>query len=152
MSTHIPAAGEWKSNWFLLDAEGQVLGRLATRAAVLLMGKHKPYYTPFLSLGDHVVVVNAEKVKLTGRKEEGKIYRRYSGYPGGMKQTSAGKLRRTRPERIIKEAIVGMLPKTKLGKKMAEQLRVYRGPQHPHAAQEPERLILGGNRPASSRQ
>jgi large subunit ribosomal protein L13 len=107
---------------------------------VMLMGKHKPDYTPFLPTGDHVVVINAAKVKLTGRKEQDKVYRRYSGYPGGLKETNAAKIRATRPERLVEEAIRGMLPKTKLGKRMAKRLRVYRGAQHPHAAQKPQPL------------
>ena len=142
MSTHIPRPNELTSDWHVIDAEGKVLGRLAARAAVLLMGKHKPLYTPFLPCGDHVVVVNAAKVHLTGRKEQDKVYRRYSGYPGGLKEINVAKLRATRPERIIEEAIVGMLPKTKLGKRMAGNLRVYRGPQHPHAAQKPKAAVI----------
>ncbi len=138
MSTYIPRPGELSDHWHVIDAENQVLGRLASRAAVLLMGKHKPDYTPFLATGDHVVVVNAAKVQLTGRKEQDKVYRRYSGYPGGLKETTAAKVRATRPERMVEEAIVGMLPKTKLGNKMARRLRVYRGPQHPHAGQKPK--------------
>src|SRR4026207_233616 len=114
MSTYVPRPGEMESNWHVIDASEQVLGRLASRAAVLLMGKHKPDYTPFLPTGDHVVVVNAAKVKLTGRKEEDKVYRRYSGYPGGMKEVTAAKLRAVRPERLVQEAIQGMLPKNKL--------------------------------------
>ncbi len=137
MATHIPGPAEMKSDWHLLDADSQVLGRLAGRAAVLLMGKHKPDYTPFLATGDHVVVVNAAKVRLTGKKEQQKLYRRYSGYPGGLKQTNAAKVRATRPERLVEEAILGMLPKNKLGKRLATRLRVYRGAQHPHAAQKP---------------
>ena len=137
MATHIPSPAEMKSDWYVLDADSQVLGRLAGRAAVLLMGKHKPDYTPFLPTGDHVVVINAAKVRLTGKKEEQKIYRRYSGYPGGLNETSAAKVRATRPERLIEEAILGMLPKNKLGKRLAGRLRVYRGAQHPHAAQQP---------------
>jgi large subunit ribosomal protein L13 len=142
MSTHIPHPDELTSDWHVIDAEGQVLGRLAARAAVLLMGKHKPHYTPFLPCGDHVVVVNAAKVHVTGRKEQDKVYRRYSGYPGGLKEINVAKLRATRPERIIEEAITGMLPKTKLGKRMAGNLRVYRGPQHPHAAQKPKATVI----------
>ena len=137
MSTHIPSPAEIHSHWHVIDADGAVLGRLATRAAVLLMGKHKPDYTPFLATGDHVVVINAAKVKLTGRKEQDKLYRRYSGYPGGLKQTTAAKLRATRPERIIEQAILGMLPKNKLGKHLGRMLRVYGGSQHPHAGQKP---------------
>ena len=137
MSTHIPSPAEIQSHWHVIDADGEVLGRLATRAAVLLMGKHKPDYTPFLATGDHVVVINAAKVKLTGRKEQDKLYRRYSGYPGGLKQTTAAKLRATRPERILEQAILGMLPKNKLGKRLGRMLRVYGGSQHPHAGQKP---------------
>ncbi|HZS52434.1 MAG TPA: 50S ribosomal protein L13 [Bryobacterales bacterium] len=140
MSTHFPSPGEIKSNWYLLDAEGKVLGRLASQAAVLLMGKNKPDYTPFLATGDHVVVINAAKVRLTGKKEQDKVYRRYSGYPGGLKEVGAAKVRATRPTRMVEEAILGMLPKTKLGKQLAGRLRVYAGPQHPHAAQKPRTL------------
>ena len=137
MATYIPGPAEMKSDWYVLDADSQVLGRLAGRAAVLLMGKHKPDYTPFLATGDHVVVINAAKVRLTGKKEQQKLYRRYSGYPGGLKETNAAKVRATRPERLVEEAILGMLPKNKLGKRLATRLRVYRGAQHPHAAQKP---------------
>jgi len=138
MTTYLPRPDERGQDWHVLDAEGQVLGRLATRAAVLLMGKHKPLYTPFLAVGDQVIVINAAKVRLTGRKEQQKMYRRHSGYPGGLKETTAAKLRTSRPERILEEAITGMLPKNKLGQHMAARLRVYRGPQHPHAAQKPK--------------
>ncbi len=140
MPTYVPRPGEITSNWYVLDADGQTLGRLASRAAILLMGKNKPDYTPFLPTGDHVVVVNAAKVRLTGRKEQDKVYRTYSGYPGGLKEVNAAKLRATRPERMVEEAIVGMLPKNKLGKRIAGHLRVYRGPQHPHASQKPRPL------------
>ena len=141
MATYIPSPGQIESRWHLLDANGQVLGRLASRAAMLLMGKHKPDYTPFLATGDHVVVINAAKVRLTGNKEQDKIYRRYSGYPGGLKEVTAAKLRASRPERMVEEAIAGMLPKNKLGKQMARHLRVYRGAQHPHAGQNPQPLV-----------
>ena len=126
--------------WHLLDAEGQVLGRIATRAARLLQGKHKPSYTPFLDLGDHVVVVNAARVKLTGRKEEQKVYRQHSGYEGGLREERASIVRRKRPERLVEEAVRGMLPKTKLGEAMYRKLKVYAGPDHPHAAQKPSKL------------
>lgn len=142
MATYIPGPAQIKSNWYVLDADGQVLGRLASQAAMLLMGKHKPDYTPFLPTGDHVVVVNAAKVRLTGRKEQDKIYQWYSGYPGGLKQRNAAKMRATHPERMVEEAILGMLPKTKLGKRMATHLRVYRGPQHRHQAQKPAPLAV----------
>jgi large subunit ribosomal protein L13 len=140
MATYIPSPGQIESRWHLLDADGQVLGRLASRAAMLLMGKHKPDYTPFLATGDHVVVINAAKVRLTGNKEQDKIYRRYSGYPGGLKEITAAKLRASRPERMVEEAIAGMLPKNKLGKQIVRHLRVYRGAQHPHAGQKPQPL------------
>ena len=140
MATYIPGSAEVQSDWYVLDAQGQTLGRLASRAAVLLMGKNKPNYTPFLATGDHVVVINAEKVRLTGRKEQDKVYRSYSGYPGGLKEVNAAKVRATRPERLVEEAILGMLPKTKLGKRMAGHLRVYKGPHHPHAGQKPKPL------------
>ncbi|MGH9594691.1 MAG: 50S ribosomal protein L13, partial [Bryobacteraceae bacterium] len=115
-------------------------GRIASKAALILMGKHKPRYTPFLDTGDHVVVVNAAQVKLTGKKEKQKLYRRHSGYPGGLTETSARRVRETRPVRLVEEAIQGMLPKTKLGKQMYRKLKVYAGPKHPHQAQKPVEL------------
>ena len=142
MKTFVPRAGEVKNDWYLLDGDNQVLGRLATRVAVLLMGKHKPDYTPFLKTGDHVVVVNAEKIKLTGRKEEQKKYRRHSGYPGGLKESTAREVRAKFPERLIEEAVLGMLPKNKLGKQLARRLKIYAGPQHPHEAQQPRQMEL----------
>lgn len=137
MNTAFPSANEIQRNWFVLDASDVVLGRLASKAAMLLMGKHKPTYTPFLDTGDHVVVVNADKVRLTGNKENQKMYRRHSGYPGGLTEIKAGRLRQTRPERIVELAIQGMLPKSKLGKHMYRKLNVYGGPKHPHQAQKP---------------
>ena len=121
----------------MINAEGAVLGRLATKTARLLMGKHKPGYTPFLDTGDHVVIVNAEKVRMTGNKETQKVYRRHSGYPGGLVEVQARKMRATRPIRIVELAVQGMLPKTKLGKQMYRKLNVYAGPKHPHQAQKP---------------
>ena len=129
-------------NWFVLDADGAVLGRLATKVAMMLMGKHKPTYTPFLDAGDHVVIVNADKVRLTGRKEEDKLYRTHSGYPGGLKEVQARKMRQKRPERMLELAVQGMLPKNKLGKQMYRKLNVYAGPQHPHQAQKPVEMAL----------
>ena len=126
--------------WFVIDATDRVLGRLATRAATLLSGKNKPGYAPFLITGDHVVIVNAAKVRLTGQKLDQKVYRRHTGYPGGLREVSARKMYETRPERMIEEAILGMLPKNKLRKQMARRLRVYRGAEHPHAAQKPQAL------------
>jgi len=126
--------------WHVIDADGQVLGRIATAAARLLQGKHKATYTPFLDTGDHVVVVNAAKVKLTGRKEDQKIYRQHSGYEGGLREERARLLRQRRPERLIEEAVRGMLPKTTLGEAMYRKLKVYAGADHPHAAQKPSKL------------
>ena len=140
MATFVPRASQLESNWYLLDADNQVLGRLASRAAVVLMGKHKPDYTPFLKTGDHVIVVNAKKVRLTGKKEDQKVYRRHSGYPGGLREINARHLRAKFPERLIQQAIHGMLPKNKLGKHLARRLRVYAGPDHPHEAQNPQVL------------
>jgi large subunit ribosomal protein L13 len=137
MKTHIPPAKEIVRNWHVIDAGGAVLGRLASQAARILMGKHKPTYTPFLDTGDHVIVINADKVKLTGAKETDKIYHRHSGYPGGLKSTAAFKVRKERPVRLVEMAVAGMLPKTKLGKQMYRKLNVYAGPKHPHAAQKP---------------
>jgi large subunit ribosomal protein L13 len=137
MKTAIPSPGEIVRTWHVIDAEGEVLGRVASKAALVLMGKNKPQYTPFLDTGDHVVVVNAEKIRLTGRKENQKLYRRHSGYPGGLTETLARTVRQTRPTRMVEEAIQGMLPKSKLGKQMYRKLQVYAGPKHPHEAQKP---------------
>jgi large subunit ribosomal protein L13 len=137
MKTSIPSPSDIERKWHLIDAEEAVLGRLASKAAALLMGKHKASYTPFLDTGDHVIVVNAAKVKLTGRKEEQKLYRRHSGYPGGLTETKARMVRASRPSRMVEEAIFGMLPHNKLGKQMYRKLQVYAGPKHPHDAQKP---------------
>ena len=126
--------------WHEIDANGQVLGRLATRAAKILMGKHRPTYTPSIDTGDLVIVVNASTVKLTGRKEEDKIYRRHSGYEGGLREERAKVVRQTNPIRIVEEAIRGMLPKTKMGDAMYRKLKVYAGKDHPHSAQKPSKL------------
>ena len=140
MSTHFPSAKSVERAWHVIDAQDQVLGRIATKAAELLMGKHKPTYTPFLDTGDHVIVVNAAKVKLTGAKEDQKMYRRHSGYPGGLKETNVRKMRAAHPERIVEKAIAGMLPKSTLGKHMYKKLKVYAGGEHPHQAQKPVAL------------
>ncbi|MEO7143111.1 MAG: 50S ribosomal protein L13 [Bryobacteraceae bacterium] len=142
MKTEFPSKGEIERHWWVVDASGMVLGRLASKAAMLLMGKHKPTYTPFLDSGDHVVVINAAKVKLTGNKETQKIYRRHSGYPGGLNERQAMTVRATRPARMIEEAISGMLPKSKLGKQMYRKLKVYAGEKHPHQAQKPDALAV----------
>jgi len=138
MSTPMAKKGEIEQKWFLVDAKGKTLGRLATRIAILLRGKHKPIFTPHVDTGDFVVVVNAEKVNLTGKKWEEKLYIYHTGYPGGLKSTSAGKVKKTKPQRLITMAVQGMLPKTKLGKKMIKKLKVYSGEAHPHQAQQPE--------------
>ncbi len=138
--------------WHVIDADRQVLGRLASRVAVLLSGKHKPTFTPHLDTGDFVVVVNAAKVRLTGRKLDDKIYYRHSGYPGGIKATPAGKLLAQRPERLLQLAVRGMLPKNKIGRKMLTKLKVYPGPEHPHRAQQPVPLPLARRRSASAQQ
>ncbi len=138
MSTPFPSSKTIKREWHVIDAEGQVLGRLATRVSTLLMGKHKASYTPFLDCGDHVVVVNAAKVVLTGNKVNDKVYYRHTGYPGGIKEARARRVIRENPERIIEAAVRGMVPKTKLGRQMLTKLRVYGGPEHPHEAQQPQ--------------
>jgi large subunit ribosomal protein L13 len=138
MSTEFPSKPGIKREWHLLDADNVVLGKLASQAAMLLMGKHKTTYTPFLDTGDHVIVVNAAKVKLTGKKDDQKVYRRFTGYPGGLVEVGARKMRATRPTRMIEDAIFGMLPKTKMGKQMYRKLKVYAGDKHPHSAQKPQ--------------
>lgn len=128
------------TRWHIIDAGGRVLGRIATEAARLLQGKHKATYTPFIDTGDHVVIINAGKVKLTGRKEDQKIYRQHSGYEGGLKEVRARVVREKKPTRMVEEAVHGMLPKTKMGEAMYRKLKVYAGPDHPHAAQKPSKL------------
>jgi large subunit ribosomal protein L13 len=128
-----------ESRWHVIDAEGRVLGRIATEAARLLQGKHKPIYTPFIDTGDHVVVINAAKVKLTGRKEDQKIYRQHSGYEGGLREERARLVRARKPHKLVEDAVHGMLPKTKMGEAMYRKLKVYAGPDHPHAAQKPSK-------------
>ena len=142
MSTEFPSKNGIDRKWHVIDAEGVVLGKLASKAAMLLMGKHKPTYTPFIDTGDHVVVINATKVVLTGRKEQQKIYRHFTGYPGGLVEMGVQRVKATRPVRIVEDAIFGMLPKTKLGKQMYRKLKVYAGEKHPHSAQKPAVLTL----------
>ena len=141
MSTFMPRAEQAANGtrWHIIDADGRVLGRIATDAARLLQGKHKATYTPFIDTGDHVVVINAAKVKLTGRKEDQKIYRQHSGYEGGLRETRARIVRERHPERLVEDAVHGMLPKTKMGAAMYRKLKVYAGPDHPHAAQKPSK-------------
>lgn len=139
MATFVPSHTDHERAWHLIDADAQVLGRVATVAARLLQGKHKPRYTPFLDMGDHVIIVNAKQVRLTGRKEQQKLYRRHSGYQGGLRERSASSVRARHPARLMEQAVRGMLPTTKLGKAMYRKLKVYEGPDHPHAAQKPTR-------------
>ena len=142
MRTYFPKKGDIEPRWFIIDAAGQVLGRLSTTIATIISGKNKPTYTPFLDTGDHVIVINAEKIVLTGKKEEDKIYRSHSLYPGGLKSKAARFVRAEKPESMIEEAVWGMLPKNKIGRKMLKKLKVYRGTKHPHAAQKPETLSV----------
>lgn len=142
MKTFLPQINELERTWYVVDADAQVLGRMATRIASFLMGKEKPIYTDFLDTGDFVVVVNIDKVKLSGKKWDDKFYYSHSGYPGGLKQISAAKLMDKHPDRVIKHAVKGMLPKNKLGKQMLKRLKVYTGPEHPHSAQKPETLTF----------
>jgi len=130
--------------WLVLDADGVVLGRLATKVANLLRGKEKPTFTPHVDCGDFVIVINAAKVKLTGKKESDKIYRRHTGYPGGVRSLRAEEVRAKHPERLIEEAVGGMLPKSRLGRALATKLKIYAGPEHPHQAQRPEPVALAG--------
>ena len=140
MRTYSPKPGDIEDNWYLIDAQDKVLGRLASETAKILRGKHKPQFTPHVNCGDHVVVINAEKVRVTGKKNLQKLYRRHSGWPGGLKTVVYRDLQKKFPERIIHLAVKGMLPKNSLGRAMAKKLRVYAGPDHPHASQKPEAM------------
>jgi large subunit ribosomal protein L13 len=128
--------------WILIDADGRSLGRVATRAAMVLRGKHRPDFTPHQDAGDFVIVINAAKVRLTGAKAEAKLYHRHSGYPGGIRTISAGKMRQEKPERLVETAVRGMLPKNRLGRRLFTKLKVYRDSEHPHAAQKPATITL----------
>ena len=139
-STTIPSGKDIQRKWFVLDATGKTLGRLATQAANVLSGKNNVQYTPYIDMGDHVVVVNCEKIVLTGMKADAKMYRRYTGFPGGLREESFVKLLARRPEAIVEQAIKGMLPKSRMGRQMATKLKVYKGPHHPHTAQQPQAL------------
>jgi large subunit ribosomal protein L13 len=136
--TYTPRASEIERRWLLVDADGQTLGRLATRVAVLLTGKHKPGYATHIDVGDHVIVVNAGKVRVTGDKLQAVRYARHSGYPGGFREESLGHLLERRPEEVVRRAVKGMLPHTRLGTQQLRKLRVYAGQDHPHEAQQPE--------------
>lgn len=142
MSTYIPSAKEIERKWYVVDATGKTLGRLATQAASILSGKTNPKYVPYIDMGDHVIVINADKVRLTGLKAQAKVYRRYTGFPGGLREESFTRLLERRPEKIIEEAVKGMLPKNKMGRQMGTKLKVYRGDKHPHQAQTPEVLEI----------
>ncbi len=142
MSTQVAKKNEIQRTWFVVDLDGQVLGRAATEIARVLRGKHKAIYTPSVDTGDFVVVLNAEKVRLTGNKLADKVYHRHTGHPGGLKSITAEKLLAKKPEELIKKAVKGMLPKNKLGRQMFKKLKVYAGADHPHAAQQPKELAL----------
>lgn len=142
MPTYLPKADPTARKWFVIDANNVVLGKLAVTAANILTGKRKPTYTPFLDTGDHLIVLNAARVHLTGRKETEKLYRSHSGYPGGLKTATAAELRKKKPERIIEAAVWGMLPKGRLGRAMYRKLKVYPGPSHPHRAQKPDAVAI----------
>lgn len=140
MPTYVATPTSVTSRWHVIDAEGKVLGRVASHAARLLQGKHKATYTPFIDTGDHVIIVNASKIKLTGNKETQKIYRRHSGYAGGLREERAGVVRQKQPVRMMEEAVRGMLPKSKLGDAMFRKVKVYAGATHPHQAQQPSQF------------
>ena len=137
MGTFVPSGKNIDRKWFVIDASGKTLGRLATKAADVLSGKLNPQYVPYIDVGDHVIVLNAEKVRLTGLKAQSKLYRRYTGFPGGLREESFTRLLNRKPELILEQAIKGMLPKSKMGRAMGSKLVVYRGDKHPHAAQMP---------------
>lgn len=142
MKTYMAKAEEVKRKWYVVDAEGKPLGRLASEVAGILRGKHKPSYTPYVDTGDFVIVLNAEKVVLTGKKLDQKIYRHYSGYPGGMKEVTYRRFLAAKPEKVVELAIKGMLPKNSLGREMFRKLKVYKGTEHNHQAQKPETLEI----------
>jgi len=142
--TYMAKAGEVQRKWYLIDADGKTLGRVATEVARILRGKHKPIYTPHVDTGDHVIVINAAKVKVTGKKYTDKLYYRHTGYPGGIKVTNFADLLRRKPEQVIEKAVWGMIPHNRLGRRVFKKLRVYPGPDHPHAAQKPEVWEISG--------
>ncbi|TDI87512.1 MAG: 50S ribosomal protein L13 [Caldithrix sp.] len=142
MKTYIANPEEVEQKWLLVDANGQVLGRLASQVATILRGKHKPIFSPHMDVGDHVVIINADKIRVTGKKASTKRYYRHTGYPGGLRSDSFEQLMQKAPEQILKKAIWGMMPHNKLGKKMVKKLRVYAGEAHPHEAQKPEKIEL----------
>ncbi|HEY7615861.1 MAG TPA: 50S ribosomal protein L13 [Terriglobales bacterium] len=143
MGTYVPGKSDISARWYVVNAEGQVLGRLASRVATLLRGKSRAEFAPAVDFGDHVIVLNAAKVRWTGKKLDQKVYRHYTGYPGGLREVGARKLAETRPDQVIREAVLGMLPKNKLRKRMVRRLLIYTDSQHPHQAQKPEAVALG---------
>ncbi len=142
MKTYTAKASEVQHGWFVVDAQNKVLGRLAVQIAARLRGKHKPTYTPHVDTGDFIVVLNASKLRVTGRKSERKVYYRHSGYPGGLKETTFAKLQASHPERVLQKAVKGMLPKGPLGYAMLRKLKIYSGATHPHSAQQPKNLEI----------
>jgi large subunit ribosomal protein L13 len=144
MKTYVPKAADITRAWWIVDASGLTLGRLATVVADRLRGKHKPQFVPYMDTGDHVIVVNAAKVRMTGAKHQDKMYRHHTGYPGGLKEVPAGKLLASKPERVLESAIKGMLPRGSLGRQMGRKLKVYAGDKHPHDAQQPKPLPIPG--------
>ena len=142
MKTYLPKVSEIQKNWYVVDAEGKTLGRMASKIAAILRGKHKPTFTPHMDVGDHVIVINAEKVELTGRKADQKKYYRHSGYPGGIKETAFSAMLKKKPKAVITIAVKGMLPHNKLGRSILKHLKVYAGPDHPHESQQPEQLEI----------
>lgn len=142
MKTYSPKIGDIEKKWYVIDAEGQVLGRLASKVATILRGKHKPIWAPHMDVGDFVIVVNADKIRLTGRKAEQKVYYRHSRYPGGLKSIQYDRMMAKRPEFVLEQAVKGMLPHNKLGRQIFKKLKLYASPDHPHTAQQPEKLEL----------
>ena len=142
MGTFIPSGKDIVRKWFVVDASGKTLGRLATKAADVLSGKTNPQYVPYIDVADHLIIINAEKIRLTGLKTQHKLYRRYTGFPGGLREDSFTRVLNRKPELILEQAIKGMLPKSKMGRQMATKLQVYRGDKHPHAAQKPVALEI----------
>ena len=142
MKTYVPKKGEIEKKWWLINAEGKVLGRLATEVAILLRGKRNPRFAEFLDSGDFVVVVNAEKIKVTGRKLEQKKYYSHTGYPGGIKEQTLKEMLEKQPEEVIRKAVWGMVPKNKLNRGMMKKLKIYTGPEHPHESQQPQEYVI----------
>jgi large subunit ribosomal protein L13 len=142
LKTYSPKIGDIEKKWYVIDAEGQVLGRLASKVATILRGKHKPIWAPHMDVGDFVIVVNADKIRLTGRKAEQKVYYRHSRYPGGLKSIQYDRMMAKRPEFVLEQAVKGMLPHNKLGRQIFKKLKLYASPDHPHTAQQPEKLEL----------